>query len=53
MNRVQSGDMPSMDEIMGDPALRDLYVDSVFIYASTYHRTTFLRASKFGSGARP
>lgn len=26
MNRVQSGDMPSMDELMSNPALRNLYV---------------------------
>jgi hypothetical protein len=26
MNRVQSGDMPSMGELMNDPALRDMYV---------------------------
>ncbi len=26
MNRVQSGDMPSMGELMNDPALKDMYV---------------------------
>lgn len=26
MGRVQSGDMPSMEEIMADPSLRNLYV---------------------------
>lgn len=26
MNRVQSGDMPSMGDLMNDPTLRDMYV---------------------------
>lgn len=30
MNRVQSGDMPSMDEILADPSMRDLYVEDIF-----------------------
>ncbi|KAH0838555.1 putative stress-induced protein STI1 [Lanmaoa asiatica] len=30
MGRVQSGQMPSMDELMSDPTLRDLYVCSHF-----------------------
>lgn len=29
MNRVQSGNMPSMDEILADPSMRDLYVEDI------------------------
>ena len=29
MSRVQSGNMPSMDEILADPTMRDLYVEDI------------------------
>ena len=29
MNRIQSGNMPSMDEILADPTMRDMYVEDI------------------------
>ena len=38
MNRVQSGNMPSMDEILADPTMRDLYVENIVLSLSNVNR---------------
>ena len=48
MNRVQSGNMPSMDEILSDPTMRDLYVEDI---VPRWMLTDLLpRANQFGGG---
>lgn len=48
MSRIQSGGpMPSMEELMANPALRDMYVDSRDI-DKTY--SLLSRANQFGAG---
>ncbi|KIL70953.1 hypothetical protein M378DRAFT_155900 [Amanita muscaria Koide BX008] len=48
MNRVQSGDMPSMAELMSDPSLRDMYVHCPLSYHLTH--MIALRANQFTQG---
>lgn len=57
MNRVQSGDMPSMGELMNDPALRDMCV--VLHQLGGYHlinvierRNSVAKPMVLGQGAR-